>query len=632
MKQSLVWLTKVGGPTAKSPLTGAIYKSGGMIFAAAALIWLSGSQLSCRAEGVHSAGHDTETASSKSGLTGKSYLIPTPLGSKSTGTTLSPCELPQVVTPYQASSISYLYTGDFGDLNTVPQERTLQSRLDDWLSIVDFGARGDTECDSAPAINAAIAAAKGRTIFWPAGVYRIGSEIVVAPGSSLSFAGSGAASTFLVAEHAENAILNLTLAANIDIRAMGFVGIGAQCGLAIGSPTFGIGAANDLAASGPVNQLPARTTLRDFAIHGQFADAHLCQGPGGDHNITNMRLSDMPGSSANTVVGYRYLGDSQVKSSTLMLNPVIKLHSTAPSSRAMVLQRAANLTVLHPQIETHGASAQIAFRDALQNASFVGGRIRYQGATPKTFYLETAGYYKNLTLRALAVARVAGVHGAKLSSLSMTNTYRSQPASQGLIVLDSLHDSRVDYARYGVKVHTTASGNEFFDAGDGSTIELPASAFANRYYLSSQIDGQKVASIRVDGLASRVKKIGGTDFEPEGAALRYQLDDQTDVLLIDGATLTSNPTQYLIKLPNKGREGQSIVVKVIDYQQEAILKIADTPLVDLDGSPVGQPGCKLKGYQYIRVTAGPPRAGTTSKGCPTQVSSWWVTGGICEQQ
>ncbi len=566
------------------------------------------------------------------GTTSAVSTIPLPLGGHASPSSLPPCQLPAIPMPYQAANISYLYPGEFGTPFAVPTSRSLQSRLDDWLSIVDFGARGDLQCDSAPAINAAIAAAQGRTIFWPAGTYRVASEIILPSDSSVSFAGSGPASTFVVAEHQDHSIFDLRWATNVDIRSMAFVGIGGNCGLASGSSDSSMGASRSTVTPLPSGQLISRTTLRDFAVHGRFASAHLCQGPGGDHNITNMRLIDIPQSIATIVVGYRLVGSSQLKSSTLMVNPRIELRHSAPSSRAMVLQQAANLTVMHAQIETDGTSAQIALTDGLKSATFVGGRIRYKGNAPHTFHLASPGQYENLTLRAFAIARIVGVSGANLRSLSMINTARSQPSYETLIDVDTLINSRIDYARHGVKVHNIASGNEFFDAGNGSALDLPPSALANRYYFSREISGQKVASIRVDGLARRIKKIDLDDFVPTAGGQRYSVDSQTDVLLIDGATLVDDNSQYTIWLPNKGRKGQTIVIKAINYQATPILKVVDTANADLNGGPAGYYlGCKLEGYQYLNVTAGAPRQGADSKGNVKSFSSWWVTGGKCVQ-
>ena len=71
--------------------------------------------------------------------------------------------------------------------------RTLADRFSDVFNVLDFGAKGDDATDDVAAINAAIDAAKaagGGTIFFPAGVYRIGNA-VVPDGDNLRFIGAG---------------------------------------------------------------------------------------------------------------------------------------------------------------------------------------------------------------------------------------------------------------------------------------------------------------------------------------------------------------------------------------------------------------------------------------------------------
>lgn len=56
---------------------------------------------------------------------------------------------------------------------------TVQARLRQTLSVKDFGATGDGSTDDTTAIQEAFNAGSGRTVYFPAGTYRISSQIVV---------------------------------------------------------------------------------------------------------------------------------------------------------------------------------------------------------------------------------------------------------------------------------------------------------------------------------------------------------------------------------------------------------------------------------------------------------------------
>lgn len=81
---------------------------------------------------------------------------------------------PVTVIPSAATQITY----NEGSANAV--DRTVTSRLQEYVSVKDFGAVGDGTTDDTTAINDALASqgVNGGTIFFPEGTYRVTSEIV----------------------------------------------------------------------------------------------------------------------------------------------------------------------------------------------------------------------------------------------------------------------------------------------------------------------------------------------------------------------------------------------------------------------------------------------------------------------
>jgi hypothetical protein len=80
------------------------------------------------------------------------------------------------------------------DINN-PEYRTLQDKLDDFLSVKDYGAAGDGIVDDTVAINRALTrqsqAPTHRTIYFPAGTYRITSTINIPPFTKIQGDGKG---------------------------------------------------------------------------------------------------------------------------------------------------------------------------------------------------------------------------------------------------------------------------------------------------------------------------------------------------------------------------------------------------------------------------------------------------------
>jgi hypothetical protein len=79
--------------------------------------------------------------------------------------------------PAQGQDLYYLPAG------TGAVSRTVQGKLRESVSVTDFGAVGDGVTDDRAAIVAAVAAANGVTILFPAGAYLVGSSLAVADGT-----------------------------------------------------------------------------------------------------------------------------------------------------------------------------------------------------------------------------------------------------------------------------------------------------------------------------------------------------------------------------------------------------------------------------------------------------------------
>jgi len=92
-----------------------------------------------------------------------------------------------------ATALSHTYKGYLGDSTPVgnTQQRTLQQRLDDYVSVKDFGAKGDDSTADITAIQNAIDeiykdtdkddTRSRRVLFFPAGTYRINAALKIPP-------------------------------------------------------------------------------------------------------------------------------------------------------------------------------------------------------------------------------------------------------------------------------------------------------------------------------------------------------------------------------------------------------------------------------------------------------------------
>lgn len=95
------------------------------------------------------------------------------------------------------------YTVQTGPTSGDPVQRTLQAKLDDFASVKDFGATGDGTTDDTDAINRALYqlfcrennVQVRRSLFFPAGTYRVTSPILVPPYAKLY--GEGGSSSII---------------------------------------------------------------------------------------------------------------------------------------------------------------------------------------------------------------------------------------------------------------------------------------------------------------------------------------------------------------------------------------------------------------------------------------------------
>lgn len=120
-------------------------------------------------------------------------------------------------------SSAYQFKGTVGGVITVtgvdanhPIERSLQDKLDDFVNVRDFGATGNGISDDTAAIQRAIentfsyagyyaTPRQRRTIYFPAGVYKVSSQLTVYP--SLLLQGDSKTSTKIVASGTMNSVL-----------------------------------------------------------------------------------------------------------------------------------------------------------------------------------------------------------------------------------------------------------------------------------------------------------------------------------------------------------------------------------------------------------------------------------------
>ncbi|HEY8354782.1 MAG TPA: glycosyl hydrolase family 28-related protein [Methylophilaceae bacterium] len=117
----------------------------------------------------------------------------------------------------KATKLSFLQAG------TDAVYRTVQDKLHEWVSVKDFGAVGDGIADDTSAINAAIAAvnaAGGGTVFFPAGTYIVGDaggSTGISLLSKVALRGAGIGATTIKLKDAADAHLINVADGTIDV-------------------------------------------------------------------------------------------------------------------------------------------------------------------------------------------------------------------------------------------------------------------------------------------------------------------------------------------------------------------------------------------------------------------------------
>jgi hypothetical protein len=114
--------------------------------------------------------------------------------------------------------------------------RNLSNRSTDFVSVKDYGAVGDGTTDDTAAIQAAIAACAGRTIFFPSGAYLVSAQLSIASRTTLAFEGAngngvGVYPTSYLLKKSTMAVAALTISASGSIvRGGGIVGQASNSG------------------------------------------------------------------------------------------------------------------------------------------------------------------------------------------------------------------------------------------------------------------------------------------------------------------------------------------------------------------------------------------------------------------
>jgi hypothetical protein len=103
--------------------------------------------------------------------------------------------------------------------------RTLQNKLQEVISVKDFGATGNGTTDDTAAIQAAVNAASGNSVVYaPAGTYLVG--VITVPASGMFFIGSGIQTQFITETTNQSAIFSAIGCAHLSIRNARFTGNG----------------------------------------------------------------------------------------------------------------------------------------------------------------------------------------------------------------------------------------------------------------------------------------------------------------------------------------------------------------------------------------------------------------------
>lgn len=120
------------------------------------------------------------------------------------------------------SQLSAPTGADLVGTQTGSTTRTLKDKLGDFLSVKDFGAKGDGVTDDTPAIQAAINT--GKPLYWPPGSYRTTAPIT-ASNADLAWTGSGQNAVQIAVDHAGAGLVysSSTVSRQVVLRGLSFV-------------------------------------------------------------------------------------------------------------------------------------------------------------------------------------------------------------------------------------------------------------------------------------------------------------------------------------------------------------------------------------------------------------------------
>lgn len=118
-----------------------------------------------------------------------------------------------VATAYTYKGLAAGYTAQTGPTPSTPVEVSLQNWMDQWASVKDFGAVGDGVADDTAAINRALYQIYcrevnpqiRRSLYFPAGIYRITDSILIPPYATLY--GEGINNSMIVADSSATSLL-----------------------------------------------------------------------------------------------------------------------------------------------------------------------------------------------------------------------------------------------------------------------------------------------------------------------------------------------------------------------------------------------------------------------------------------
>lgn len=96
-----------------------------------------------------------------------------------------------IISGESSDGVNFLQTG-------TSAVRTVQSKLRDYVSVKDFGAKGDGTTDDTAAIQAAVDSISFGSIFFPPGEYKLTAEIDIAKANGIRLFGAGRMVTYVV--------------------------------------------------------------------------------------------------------------------------------------------------------------------------------------------------------------------------------------------------------------------------------------------------------------------------------------------------------------------------------------------------------------------------------------------------